>query len=103
VTDCLQDKLCYTGQEETFKSTVRNKCEKELHMKAIEFSTNMQEGAIKIPRRFWSNLTNEPLHVIILVKDQAETKTKPPFKKRFKAVRLDTRGFKFNRDEANER
>lgn len=72
-------------------------------MKAIEFSGSVKDGAIKIPKKFLSNLADESVRIIILVKEQEPSKKKPPFKKRFKAVKLDTRGFKFNRDEANER
>ena len=63
----------------------------------------MQEGAIKVPKRFWPNLSNESLRVIIQIEEPESIPKKPSFKKRFKAIKLDTRGFKFNRDEANER
>ena len=41
----------------------------------------------------------EQMHVIRLSRQQ----TKSVKKKEFKATQLDTRGFKFNREEANER
>jgi|WetSurMetagenome_2_1015567.scaffolds.fasta_scaffold672066_1 hypothetical protein len=72
-------------------------------MKAIEFSGNVRDGIVKIPRKFLSNLSDESVRIIILVKEQEPSKKKLPLKKRFKAVKLDTRGFKFNRTEANER
>ncbi len=46
----------------------------------------------------------ENLQIIRLIKQEffvAEKQKKP--KKTFSAISLDTRGFKFNRDEANER
>jgi hypothetical protein len=72
-------------------------------MKAIEFSGNVKGGTIKIPKKFLANLSDESVRIIILVDEQEPEKKKPPFKKRFKAIKLDTRGFKFDRDEANER
>lgn len=72
-------------------------------MKAIEFSGNVKDGIVKIPKKFLSNLSDESVRVIILVKDQSPSKKALPLKKRFKSASLDTRGFKFNRNEANER
>jgi hypothetical protein len=46
---------------------------------------------------FLKNL--EQLHVIRMIKPESKKLTK----KKFVATSIDTRGFKFNRDEANER
>ena len=72
-------------------------------MKAIEFSGNIKDGVVKIPKKFLPNLADESVRIIILVKDQEPSRKKPSLKKRFKSVSLDTRGFKFDRNEANER
>lgn len=45
----------------------------------------------------------EQMHVIRLLHQQAKPPATTAKKKEFKATRLDTRGFKFNREEANER
>jgi hypothetical protein len=45
----------------------------------------------------------EQMHVIRLSRQQTKPSAGPVKKKEFKATRLDTRGFKFNREEANER
>jgi|GEM_PF-1023332 hypothetical protein len=72
-------------------------------MKAIEFSGQIKDGIVKIPKKFLSHLEDEPVRIIILVKEQETQTKKPPFKQRFKSVKLDTRGFKFDRNKANER
>lgn len=69
-------------------------------MQAIEFVTTKEKGMIKIPKEYLDLLNNE-FRVIILVdpiKKKKQTK-----KKLFSSVKIDTKGFKFNRDEANER
>jgi hypothetical protein len=45
----------------------------------------------------------EQMRVIRLLPQQTKSVTVTRKKKEFKATRLDTRGFKFNREEANER
>ncbi len=45
----------------------------------------------------------EQMRVIRLLHQQAKPAIAATGKKEFKATRLDTRGFKFNREEANER
>lgn len=45
----------------------------------------------------------EQMRVIRLSRQQEKPVIKTAKKKEFKATRLDTRGFKFNREEANER
>ena len=72
-------------------------------MKAIEFSTNIENGAIKVPERYLEKLKNDSFRVIILMKEKAVAKKKRSLKDRFKAIELDTRDFEFNRDKANER
>ena len=43
-------------------------------MKAIEFSGNVKDDAIKIPKKFLPNLSDESVRVIILVEEQEQTK-----------------------------
>lgn len=45
----------------------------------------------------------EQMRVIRLLRQQKTPAVAAPGKKEFKATRLDTLGFKFNREEANER
>ena len=44
----------------------------------------------------------EEMQVIRISPQRTKTGTKTPQKKEFKATKLDTRGFKFNQEEANE-
>ena len=45
----------------------------------------------------------EKMHVIRLSRQQVKPSVTAAGKKEFNATRIDTRGFKFNREEANER
>ena len=45
----------------------------------------------------------EQMRVLRLLQHQPKPSAAKTRKKEFKATRLDTRGFKFNREEANER
>lgn len=69
-------------------------------MQAIEFVTTKEKGMIKIPKEYLDLLSNE-FRVIILVDPIKKKKQRK--KKLFSSVKIDTKGFKFNRDEANER
>jgi hypothetical protein len=72
-------------------------------MKAIEFFANAQDGIIKVPREYWKDLGPE-LRVIILVEEAASgVEEKKAVKRQLKAMSVSTKGFAFDRDEANER
>jgi hypothetical protein len=45
----------------------------------------------------------EKMNIIRLIQQGEKQSATKPLKKEFKAIKLDTRGFKFNREEANER
>jgi len=68
-------------------------------MQAYEFSSVVEEkGIIQIPEQYLQNITS-PVRIILLTNE----KTPVDNKKRFSAMRLKTKGFKFDRDAANER
>jgi hypothetical protein len=67
-------------------------------MKAIEFRAKADKGVIEIPEEFRNKLDRE-VRVILLLEEEKEYPGRP----RFTAVKIKTRGFKFNREEANER
>jgi hypothetical protein len=69
-------------------------------MEAIEFVSKIENRTIKIPRHV-EDLDKE-VRVIILI-DQDIIKKKPTKKKRFSALKIDTKNLKFDRDEANRR
>lgn len=68
-------------------------------MIAIEFEAQSHNGIVEIPQQYqaWRNKT---VRVILL--DSAEEKT-PETKISFNAVALNTKGYHFDRDQANER
>lgn len=68
-------------------------------MYAVEFDAHSEGNIIRIPPGH-DELSNRNLRVIALLKGQPEGKKAS---KEFNAVRLSTTGYKFNREEANER
>jgi hypothetical protein len=68
-------------------------------MQAYEFSSVVEDnGIIHIPLQYLQNISS-PVKVILLTNDE----TKINKEKSFTAIKLKTRGFKFDRDAANER
>ena len=79
------------------------------HMQAVEFTVKVEDGVIKLPSKYVRNY-KKPVRIIMLIeevsvvaKSVVTEKKKTKRKRKFDAVVLDTRGFTFNRDEANER
>jgi len=66
-------------------------------MQAFEFNTVVHDGIIRIPEQF-SNENLSKVRVIMLAEPD-----KKAYKNKFTAMRLKTKGFTFNREEANER
>lgn len=68
-------------------------------MHAIEFEAQTHDGVVQIPPQYqaWQNKT---VHVILL---EAEDKLKPAQTPQFTAAALKTRGYRFDREQANER
>jgi len=75
-------------------------------MQAIEFVGELKEGIIKIPKKYISNV-HKKVRVIVLIDEKEPTKevsrAKGSKRKKFKAFKVDTKGLRFNRDEANVR
>jgi hypothetical protein len=68
-------------------------------MQAYEFSTAVEDnGIIHIPEEYLKDISST-VKVIIFTKDEE----RQPQKKTFTAMKIHTKGFKFNREEANER
>lgn len=70
-------------------------------MEAIEFVAKAEKGSIKIPKQYQEQL-HDQFRVIIL-QEVSTPKKKTQEKKKLSAPKIKTKGFKFNRDEANER
>ncbi|MDR3350613.1 MAG: hypothetical protein LBN98_03050 [Prevotellaceae bacterium] len=69
-------------------------------MQAYEFNTVIHEGMIRVPEQYQGKLLS-PVRVILL-SNTTEPKVGTDNKK-FTAMKLQTKGFTFNREEANER
>ena len=70
-----------------------------MDMRAYEFDTVYRNGMIDVPERYRRELREAPVKVILL---QTERQS-PPEPVSFTALALPTKGFVFNREEANER
>ena len=68
-------------------------------MRAIEFTTKIQKGSIKVPARYANTLKKE-CRVIILIDEESQ---KVGHKRELKALQVKTKGMVFDRDEANKR
>ncbi|MCL2344039.1 MAG: hypothetical protein FWC62_09140 [Firmicutes bacterium] len=73
-------------------------------MEAYEFQTAVNDGIIRIPAEYRNKVSNR-VKVILLSEKPTEQSKGPSDKAEptFSAMKLDTRGFVFNREEANER
>ena len=67
-------------------------------MQAVEFSATVENGVIPIPRQYKKSVTDK-VRVIVL----SETGKEKPKKKKIYSIGLNMKGFKFCREEANER
>jgi hypothetical protein len=67
-------------------------------MYAVEFNTKIDQGSIKIPEQYVGKLGGK-IKVIILAEQSEEKKISASFS----ALRINTKGYKFGRDFANER
>lgn len=73
-------------------------------MKAIEFITKQKNGTIEIPKKYLNSLKKDQFRVIILINAEQEAqKTTEGKKPLFKALQIKTKGFKFDREDANKR
>jgi hypothetical protein len=68
-------------------------------MQAYEFSSVIEDdGIIHIPSQYLQDISS-PVKVILLTNNETQNKAE----KIFSAIKLKTKGFKFDRDVANER
>ncbi|MDR2169007.1 MAG: hypothetical protein LBP59_02590 [Planctomycetaceae bacterium] len=68
-------------------------------MQVYEFSSVVEDnGIIHIPSQYLQNISS-PVKVILLTNDEKKINKE----KKFTAIKLKTKGFKFDRDAANER
>jgi hypothetical protein len=67
-------------------------------MQAIQFESIVDDGVIHIPDEYVEQVAGQ-VKVILLSEATSLRKTRKPFA----AISINTKGFKFNRDEANAR
>lgn len=74
-------------------------------MEAIEFKAVLHDGKVAIPPEYFSQWEGKVIRVIVLDDPDVSSEPvgKPEKKPMFQAISLNTRGFDFNRDEANVR
>lgn len=70
-------------------------------MQAIEFVAKAEKGSIKVPKIYQEQLQDQ-FRVIILQEPSVSQKVTRK-KRTLSAVKIKTKGLKFNRDEANAR
>ena len=75
-------------------------------MQAIEFEAVEKNGSIKIPQKYAGKIKHK-VRVIILIEKETSSKkvakSARAIAKHFKAARIKTKGFVFDREEANAR
>ncbi len=71
-------------------------------MQAVEFETQIEEGIIKVPSQFLQKSSGS-VKVILLYEEKNQEQSVAQNTSIFDQVRLKTKGFRFNREEANER
>jgi hypothetical protein len=71
-------------------------------MQAYEFNTVIHEGMIRIPEQYQNKLLSPSPVRVILLSNTTKSNISSGHKK-FSAMKLQTKGFIFNREEANER
>lgn len=72
-------------------------------MYAVEFNTSSKDDVIYIPKKYRDEISNkEDIRLVVMYEGTKQNKTKK-IKKSLCAISIDTMGYKFDRDEANER
>jgi len=71
-------------------------------MQAVEFETKVENGVIPIPYQYRDTFSDD-VRVIVLTDEKPSQETIKPKKKKIHSIGIDMTGYKFNREEANER
>ena len=75
-------------------------------MQAYEFYATLENGAIKIPKQYQNRITSGAKVIVLNSKPRKSNREKANAQKRtdlLSPITIDTRGWKFDREEANER
>ena len=71
-------------------------------MQAVEFETKVENGVIPIPSQYRDTFSDD-VRVIVLKEEKASQEPAKQKKKKLYYIGIDMTGYKFNREEANER
>jgi hypothetical protein len=71
-------------------------------MQAVEFETKVENGVIPIPYQYRDTLSDD-VKVIVLTNEKPSHEPVKQKKKKLYYIGIDMTGYKFNREEANER
>ena len=71
-------------------------------MQAVEFETQIEGGIIKVPSKYLQK-SKGSVKVILLYEEKNQEQSVEQNTSIFDQVHLKTQGFRFNREEANER
>ena len=73
-------------------------------MQPIEFKTTVHNGTVTIPPEYFAQWEGKIMRFIALSDDEnIAPETTPDSQPLLKAISLQTKGFKFNREDANAR
>ncbi len=68
-------------------------------MVKYEFEADIKDGAIVLPQEDWARRDVPLVTVVVMIPEERHSESEA----RFSALKLRTRGFRFNREAANER
>jgi hypothetical protein len=71
-------------------------------MQAVKFETRIENGVISIPYQY-KNTFSDNIRVILLTEEGISLKPVKQKKKELHYIGIDMTGYKFDREEANER
>jgi len=71
-------------------------------MQAVEFETKIENGVIPIPYQYRDTFSDD-VRVIVLTNEKPSQEPVKQKKKKLHYIGIDMTGYKFNREEANER
>jgi hypothetical protein len=71
-------------------------------MQTVEFNSTVESGVIRIPEQY-QNAVGKVVRVILLSPDEPVFGRKLAEPEDFTVLKIPTKGWKFNREEANER
>ena len=72
-------------------------------MYAVEFEAPIKDGVVRIPKEYKDLQDKRRVKLFIVYDDKDIEQVNTTKEKKMSAISIDTKGFKFNRDEAHER